>query len=78
MVPRSAHRILLVEDEPLIRLGVADQLREAGYNVFEASSADQAMELLPRLYGDRGRAYLMRAHRPMLELKLGLYHRPAA
>lgn len=37
-----------------------------------------AHELLPRLYGDRGRAYLMRAHRPMLELKLGLYHRPAA
>lgn len=37
-----------------------------------------AHELLPRLYGDRGRAYLMRAHRPMLELKLGLYHRPVA
>jgi DNA-binding NtrC family response regulator len=48
MVPRSAHRILLVEDEPLIRLDVADQLREAGYNVVEASSADQALELLPR------------------------------
>ena len=33
-----------------------------------------AHELLPRLYGDRGRAYLMGPHRPMLELKLGLYH----
>lgn len=36
-----------------------------------------AHELLPRLYGDRGRAYLMGAHRPMLDLKLGLYHRVA-
>jgi SAM-dependent methyltransferase len=33
-----------------------------------------AHELLPRLYGDRGRAYLMQPHKPMLELKLGLYH----
>jgi SAM-dependent methyltransferase len=33
-----------------------------------------AMELLPRLYGDRGRAYLMTAHRLSLDLKLGLYH----
>ncbi len=35
---------------------------------------DAAHELLPRLYGDRGRAYLMGPHRPLLELKLGLYH----
>jgi SAM-dependent methyltransferase len=34
-----------------------------------------AHELLPRLYGDRGRAYLMGPHRPMLRLNLGLYHR---
>ena len=33
-----------------------------------------AAELLPRLYGDRGRAYLMGPHRSRLELKLGLYH----
>jgi SAM-dependent methyltransferase len=33
-----------------------------------------AHELLPRLYGDRGRAYLMGAHRPSLRLNLGLYH----
>jgi len=40
-----------------------------------------AHELLPRLYGDRGRAYLMGAHRPSLRLNLGLFHRstePAA
>ena len=34
-----------------------------------------AFELLPLLYGDRGRAYLMGPHRPSLELKLGLFHR---
>jgi len=33
-----------------------------------------AHELLPRLYGDRGRAYLMGAHRPSLRLNLGLFH----
>jgi SAM-dependent methyltransferase len=40
-----------------------------------------AHELLPRLYGDRGRAFLMGPHRAMLRLNLGLYHRekpPAA
>jgi SAM-dependent methyltransferase len=34
-----------------------------------------ALELLPRLYGDRGRAYLMGSHQPSLKLNLGLYHR---
>ena len=34
-----------------------------------------AHELLPHLYGDRGRTFLMGPHRPMLEMKLGLFHR---
>jgi hypothetical protein len=34
-----------------------------------------AMELLPRLYGDRGRAFLMSPHPVSLGLRLGLYHR---
>ena len=33
-----------------------------------------AMELLPRLYGDRARAFLMAPHPASLTLKLGLYH----
>jgi SAM-dependent methyltransferase len=33
-----------------------------------------AHELLPRLFGDRGRAYLMGPHRSSLRLNLGLYH----
>jgi SAM-dependent methyltransferase len=33
-----------------------------------------ANELLPRLYGDRGRAFLRRPHPLSLRLRLGLYH----
>jgi len=38
--------ILVVEDEVLVRMMLADQLREAGYRVVEASDADEALELL--------------------------------
>src|SRR5262245_47986371 len=38
--------ILLVEDEVLVRMSLAEQLRRAGYVVFEASSADEALDLL--------------------------------
>jgi SAM-dependent methyltransferase len=33
-----------------------------------------ALELLPRLYGDRGRAFLMGPHPTSLSVRLGLYH----
>jgi SAM-dependent methyltransferase len=36
---------------------------------------ETAHDLLPRLYGDRGRAFLMRPHPPSLRLNLGLFHR---
>ena len=39
-------RILVVEDEFLIRCMISEELREAGYGVVEASSADEAVELL--------------------------------
>ena len=38
--------ILVVEDEVLVRMMLADQLREAGYRVVEASDADEELELL--------------------------------
>ena len=41
----------------------------------DLGDATTAHELLPRLYGDRGRAYLMGAHRSSLRLNLGLFHR---
>ena len=41
----------------------------------DLSDASLAHELLPRLYGDRGRAFLMGPRPPMLRLNLGLFHR---
>ncbi len=41
----------------------------------DLGDAATAHELLPLLYGDRGRAFLMRPHRSSLRLNLGLYHR---
>ena len=38
--------ILLVEDEVLVRMSLAEQLRDAGYVVLEASSAEEALDLL--------------------------------
>jgi CheY-like chemotaxis protein len=38
--------ILVVEDEPLIRMVIADQLREAGYRVIESVNADEAVVVL--------------------------------
>ncbi len=40
--------VLLVEDEPLVRLTQVDILREAGFWVLEASDADEAFETLRR------------------------------
>jgi CheY-like chemotaxis protein len=38
--------ILVVEDEVLIRLVIADYLRECGFKVYEAGSAAEALEIL--------------------------------
>jgi DNA-binding NtrC family response regulator len=42
-------RILLVEDELLIRLLVGDELRNAGYDVIEAANANEALTVLRSL-----------------------------
>jgi CheY-like chemotaxis protein len=39
-------RILVVEDEILIRLSMADDLRNAGFLVIEASNAEEALSVL--------------------------------
>lgn len=39
-------RILVVEDEVLIRMLVCDLLRDAGYDVVEADNGDEALDLL--------------------------------
>jgi two-component system, response regulator PdtaR len=45
MAPNKG-RVLVVDDEPLVRFVAADALREAGYEVVEASNADDAMVML--------------------------------
>jgi DNA-binding response OmpR family regulator len=42
--------VLVVEDEPLIRMAIADYLQDHGFKVFEAANADEAMRFLQ--YGD--------------------------
>lgn len=45
-------RVLVVEDEILIRIMLSDQLRDAGYQVIEASTADEALALLEICHPD--------------------------
>jgi DNA-binding NtrC family response regulator len=41
-----ANVVLIVEDEILIRLAIADHLRDAGFRVFEAANGLEAVDLL--------------------------------
>ncbi len=40
--------VLVVEDEPLIRMDLVDYLSDAGFEVFEAAHADEAIVMLER------------------------------
>lgn len=42
----SEYLIIVVEDEVMVRIVIADALRNAGYTVIEASSANEALEML--------------------------------
>jgi CheY-like chemotaxis protein len=44
--PRPA--VLIVEDEPLIRMGAVTLIEDAGFEVYEAGSTDAAIALLER------------------------------
>lgn len=47
--PNEATRpplVLIVEDEPLVRLAAGDALRRAGFKVVEAATGDEALALL--------------------------------
>jgi DNA-binding NtrC family response regulator len=41
-----AHIVLVVEDEILIRLAIADHLRDAGLTVYEAANGTEAVDLI--------------------------------
>lgn len=38
--------VLIIEDEPIIRMTVADDFSSAGFEVLEASNADEALAIL--------------------------------
>ena len=46
MTSRPAATILVVEDEPLIRMDLAAVLEDMGFQVLEAANADEAIALL--------------------------------
>ncbi|RFC62586.1 response regulator [Fulvimarina endophytica] len=43
---RSSIEVLVVEDEPILRMDAVDLVEDAGYMALEASNADEAMEIL--------------------------------
>jgi CheY-like chemotaxis protein len=43
---KISRTILVIEDEILVRMVLADKLREAGYTVVEAASAEEALGVL--------------------------------
>jgi CheY-like chemotaxis protein len=53
LTPNDASAVLIVEDEVLVRMVVADHLRDVGYTVIEAANADEAIEAL-RIRSDIG------------------------
>lgn len=44
--PAAPPVILVVEDDVLVRIGAAEDLRDEGYEVIEAANADEALALL--------------------------------
>ncbi|MGL4094312.1 response regulator [Agrobacterium cavarae] len=46
--PINTHAILLVEDEAIVRFGLASFFEDYGYRVLEASDADEAIRILER------------------------------
>ncbi|HST76416.1 MAG TPA: response regulator [Acetobacteraceae bacterium] len=44
--PSPSHRVLLVEDEFIVRLTLAEALSNEGFDVVEASSGDEALVVL--------------------------------
>jgi CheY-like chemotaxis protein len=46
MTDAFSHSVLVVEDEPLIRINAVDMVEDEGFTVFEASNADAALRIL--------------------------------
>ena len=48
LTPRSKTVVLVVEDEPLLRMMAVDLVEDAGFEAVEATDATQAVEILER------------------------------
>jgi DNA-binding NtrC family response regulator len=84
--PSLQETVLLVEDEVLVRMPIAQYLRDCGYKVIEAVNADEAMAVLlhkdtvvdfvfsdiemPGAVDGFGLAKWIREHRPGLDVLL--------
>lgn len=42
----GSHTVLVVDDEPMVRMPISEYLRDCGYTVLEAANATEAMEVL--------------------------------
>lgn len=45
-MPSPAHVVLVVEDEPILRLNAAEALKDAGCEAFEAAGSQEALDIL--------------------------------
>ena len=48
MATGKTFTVLVVEDEPIVRMGIADHIRSQGYTVVEAGSGDRAIDIVRR------------------------------
>jgi CheY-like chemotaxis protein len=46
MEHQAMHTVLVVEDETMVRMPIAEYLRDCGYNVVEASDASEAIAVM--------------------------------
>jgi CheY-like chemotaxis protein len=46
--PASVETVLVLEDDVLVRMPICQYLRDCGYRVLEASSADEAVAILKK------------------------------
>jgi PAS domain S-box-containing protein len=53
--PMNNKRVLIVDDEDMLRELLVEQLTEVGYAVYEASNGLEAIEVLKRLYAEQTR-----------------------
>ena len=45
MIDAELAKILIIEDEPLLRLTLGDHLRDRGFEILEAENGQQGLEL---------------------------------